>query len=214
MVRAQLQTEEGIEVNVPAEARRRSRLGLIGLAALFFVPLAVSFYLYYGTSWRPSGGAQHGELIDPARPLPEAMLAQPDGTATDAGFLRGDWHLVYLGDGACDAACRDALVKARQVRLALDKDVSRVGRVFLYSGEAPDAGYLAAEHPDLVAASLDGEAGRKLLEAFPPDPPPLPAGHLYIVDPLGNLMMRYPADATPRAILTDLERLLRLSHIG
>ena len=105
-------------------------------------------------------------------------------------------------------------MKARQVRLALDKDVGRVGRVFLYSGTAPDTGYLAAEQPDLVAASIDGDAGRMLLAAFPQDPSPLSAGHLYIVDPLGNLMMRYPADATPRAILTDLERLLRLSHIG
>jgi cytochrome oxidase Cu insertion factor (SCO1/SenC/PrrC family) len=201
-------------VNVPAEARRRSRLGLIGLAALFFVPLAVSFWLYYGTDWRPSAGAQHGELIDPARPLPEASLTRADGTLAGSDFLRGDWHLVYVGDGSCSTPCREALVKARQVRLALDKDVNRVSRVFLYAGAAPDPGYLAEEHPDLVAARIDDEAGRAVLAAFPQDPPPASAGHLYIVDPLGNLMMRYPADAPPRAILSDLERLLRLSHIG
>lgn len=203
-----------MEVNVPAEARRRSRFGLIGLAALFFVPLLASFWLYYGTDWRPSGGAEHGELVDPPRPLPEVALARADGGGADPGLLRGDWQLVYLGDGACGTDCREALVKARQVRLALDKDVNRVSRVFLYSGPAPDAGYLSAEHPDLVAASLDDEAGRAVLAAFPQDPPPLAAGHLYIVDPLGNLMMRYPGDTAPRAILTDLERLLRLSHIG
>ena len=196
------------------DARRRARLGLIGLAALFFVPLALSFYLYYGTSWRPAGGAQHGELIDPARSLPPVNLVRVDGTPTGPEFLRGVWHLVFIARGDCDTACRDALAKSRQVRLALDKDIDRLGRVFLYDGQAPDAAYLATEHPDLVAADLSGEAAATLLAAFPADPTPLGAGYLYIVDPLGNLMMRYPPDATPRAILTDLERLLRLSHIG
>jgi cytochrome oxidase Cu insertion factor (SCO1/SenC/PrrC family) len=196
------------------DARRRSRLGLLGLAALFFVPLALSFYLYYGTAWRPTGGAQHGELIDPARPLPAAGLQRPDGTPTGAEFLRGDWHLVFIGEAACDATCRETLVKGRQLRLALDKDVNRVSRVFLYHGAGLPPDDLAAEHPDLLVASLSGPAAAALLAAFPADPPPLTAGYLYIVDPLGNLMMRYPPDAPPRAILTDLERLLRLSHIG
>jgi cytochrome oxidase Cu insertion factor (SCO1/SenC/PrrC family) len=201
-------------MNTRESTRRRARLGLIGLAALFFVPLALSFYLYYGTGWRPAGGAQHGELIDPARPLPAASLQQADGTTTGEEFLRGRWHLVYLGDGDCTAACRDALVKSRQVRLALDKDISRVGRVFLYEGPAPDPELLSAGHPDLVAASLSGESAAGLRAVFAPGPEPAAADYLYIVDPLGNLMMRYPPDATPRAILTDLERLLKLSHIG
>jgi len=197
-----------------ADARRRSRASLIGLAALFFVPLALSFYLYYGTGWRPTGGAQHGELIDPARPLPEVELATPAGTLTGADFLRRDWHLVYVGSGECPAACRDSLAKSRQVRLALDKDVNRVSRVFLYSGGLAAGEYLAAEHPDLASASIDGPGGEALLAAFPAGLAPHSSGRLYLVDPLGNLLMSYPPDAPPRALLDDLERLLRLSHIG
>ena len=197
-----------------AETTRRSRAGLVALAALFLVPLALSFYLYYGTSWRPSGGAQHGELIDPARPLPSVQLPSAGGGTTDADLLRGDWHLVYVGDGRCDAGCRDSLVKARQIRLALDKDVNRLSRVFLYSGGLGAHEYLAAEHPDLAAASVDGDAGTELLAVFPSDPPPLTGGRLYLVDPLGNLLMSYPPDTPPRALLEDIERLLRLSHIG
>ena len=193
---------------------RRSRLALIGLAALFFVPLAASFYLYYGTGWRPTGSAQRGELIDPARPLPAVRLTRADGSPTGADFLRGDWHLVYVGAGNCDAPCRESLAKSRQVRLALDKDVNRVSRVFLYGGAAPAAGFLAGEHGDLVAANVDSEDGARLLAAFPAGPAPLVAGRLYIVDPLGNLMMSYPAGAPPKGILEDLERLLKLSHIG
>jgi len=201
-------------VTAPDIARRRARVALIGLAALFFVPLAVSFYLYYGTEWRPSGGAQHGDLVEPPRPLPELSLAVPGGGLTQPGFLRDTWHIVYAGHGACGAGCRESLVKSRQVRLALDKDIGRVGRAFLYAGELEDAAYFAREHPGLVIASVDGAAGAALLQAFPPDPPPLTAGRLYLVDPLGNLLMSYPPDAPPKALLEDLERLLRLSHIG
>jgi cytochrome oxidase Cu insertion factor (SCO1/SenC/PrrC family) len=192
----------------------RSRLGLIGLAAVFFVPLASSFWLYYGTGWRPARGAQHGDLIDPARPLPEVSLARADGAPLPPGFLRGEWHLVYVGDGSCDEDCRAALVKSRQLRLALGKDVDRVQRVFLHTGTTPALDALDREHPDLVRASLEGDAGSRLLAAFAAGSPTLGAGRLYIVDPLGNLVMSYAPDTSPRAILTDLERLLRLSHIG
>ena len=199
----------------PAENRqRRARLGLVGLAALFFVPLALSFYLYYGTSWRPAGTTQHGDLIEPARPLPEVALTLADGTQAGPEFLRGEWHLVYLGGGDCVADCRSALVKMRQVRLALDKDMDRVGRVFLYAGELTAADYLVHEHPGLAAAGVDGEAGTRLLQAFPDPGTAVTSGKLYVVDPLGNLMMSYPGDAPPKSILTDLERLLKLSHIG
>lgn len=197
-----------------AEVRRRSRAGLIGLAALFFVPLALSFYLYYGTGWRPAGGAQHGELIDPARPLPQVELTTAAGTRTGPDFLRGDWHLVYVGSGDCPEPCRASLVKARQVRLALDKDVNRVSRVFLYSGELGAHEYLATEHPDLASVSIDGPGGGALLAAFPEDLAPRSSERLYLVDPLGNLLMSYSPDAPPRSVLDDLERLLRLSHIG
>ncbi len=197
-----------------SDARRRSRASLIGLAALFFVPLALSFYLYYGTGWRPTGGAHHGELIDPARPLPRVELATAAGTPAGADFLRGDWHLVYVGSGDCPEPCRSSLVKARQVRLALDKDVNRVSRVFLYSGELGAREYLSAEHPDLASASIDSPAGEALLAAFPAGLAPRTSGRLYLVDPLGNLFMSYSPDAPPRAVLDDLERLLRLSHIG
>ena len=201
-------------MNPNEHTRRSARLGLIGLAALFFVPLALSFYLYYGTTWRPAGTTQHGDLIEPARPLPEVALTLADGTQTGPEFLHGEWHLVYLGGGDCVADCRTALVKMRQLRLALDKDMDRVGRVFLYTGMLTVVDYLVHEHPGLAAAGVDGESGARLLQAFPDSGTAVTSGKLYVVDPLGNLMMSYPGDAPPRSILTDLERLLKLSHIG
>jgi hypothetical protein len=196
---------------------RRGRRQLLALAALFFVPLAVAFWLYYGpTSWRPGEGTNKGDLIDPARPMPAVSLPKPDGTQTGAEFLRGKWTMLYVGDGACDARCRKALYLTRQSRIALNKDMDRLQRVFLVTGHCCDDAFLAQEHPDLVVAILQGTDASRLLDPIPAysDGPAGSAGRIYLVDPLGNLLMSYSASAPDKALLTDVKKLLRLSHIG
>ena len=198
-------------------AVRRGRRQLVALAALFFVPLAVAFWLYYGpTDWRPAGGSNKGELVEPARPLPAISLPMADGSPSGTGFLRDKWTMLYVGDGACDERCRNALHLTRQSRIALNKDMDRVQRVFLVTGHCCDRAFLAAEHPDLVVASVEDSASAALLAPFPDydDVPAATAGRIYLVDPLGNLLMSYPATAPDKALLTDLKKLLRLSHIG
>lgn len=199
----------------PIQARR-NRGPLLVLTALFFLPLAVAFVLYYGLGWRPDGEAQNGDLIDPARPLREVSLARADGQLTGPGFLRGKWSLVYVGDGACDARCRQALIDTRQIRLALDQKAARVQRIFLFNGQCCEAGLIEREHPDLQAARIDNAPGGELLRPFPSydNVPVATAGRIYVVDPLGNLMMSYAPDAERKGILKDLQRLLKLSHIG
>lgn len=205
-------------MNAPdPNAVRRGRRQLVLLAALFFVPLAVAFWMYYGpTGWRPSGDASKGDLIDPARPLAALALTTADGTQTQPDFLRGKWSMVYVGDGLCDDRCRKALYLMRQSRIALNKDMDRVQRVFLVTGRCCDRGFLAQEHPDLVVARVDDDAAAALLEPFPTygGIPLADAGRIFIVDPLGNLLMSYAPTAPDKALLTDMKKLLRLSHIG
>jgi len=202
----------------PAHATTRpSRKPLYILAALFFLPLILSFALYYGLrGWRPSGSTHHGDLIDPARPLPATELLTPQDQTLDEDFLRGKWTLVYVGDGACDVHCRDALTLTRQTRLALNDDMQRVQRVFFVTGNCCDMVYLDAQHPGLVTARLDEAADRAILELFPRygGIPVEQAQRIYIIDPLGNLMMSYAPDAPRKGLLEDLEHLLKLSHIG
>jgi len=203
--------------STPPEAVRRGRRQLLALAALFFVPLAVAFWMYYGpTGWRPSGDASKGDLIEPARPLAEIALTTMDGEATAPSLLRGKWTMLYVGDGLCDDRCRKALYVMRQSRIALNKDMDRVQRVFLVTGRCCDRGFLAAEHPDLVVATVEDAASAALLEPFPTyDGVPIAsAGRIYLVDPLGNLLMSYAPTAPDKALLTDVKKLLRLSHIG
>lgn len=194
-------------------ALRRTRNQFWILLAIFFVPLAVAFVLYYGAQgWRPVGSTNKGDLIDPPRALPQVALATPAGPALDAGFWKGKWNLVYVGEGQCDARCREALTLIRQTRLALGDDINRVQRVFLASGGCCDQAYLDEQHAGTVVARADDRAGAELLRAFPSDA--TRAGRIYIVDPLGNLMMSYEPAAPRKGLLDDMKKLLKLSHIG
>jgi len=194
----------------------RNRGPLLLLAGLFLVPLVLAFVLYYGTGWRPAGSTRHGDLLDPARPLAEVSLVRADGQPTGSGFLRGRWTLLYVGAGTCGPTCRQALVDTRQMRLALDRQASRVQRVFLHAGALHATQELLSQHPDLLAARVDGPAGEALLRPFPrfDTLPPVAANRIYVVDPLGNLVLSYAPQADRRGMLKDLRQLLKLSHIG
>lgn len=208
-------------MNAPHSAAqdRRNRRFLVALALLFFLPLAVSFYLYYGPAgWRPSSHVNHGDLIDPARPLPDISLpvATPDGEhAGKPDFLKGKWTLLYFGPGRCAAACRKDLYDTRQIRIALGRDMDRVQRVFLAEGDCCDWPYLKAEHADLLTVRATPDAA-PLLALLPTQGgiAPLQAERVYVIDPLGNLMMSYAPTAKPKGMLEDIKRLLGLSHVG
>jgi cytochrome oxidase Cu insertion factor (SCO1/SenC/PrrC family) len=215
-------------VNTPVGRRSRAQVWI--LLAVFFVPLALAFLLYYGSAgWRPPGSTNHGELISPPRPLPSVTLLTPDGTPLAPETWHGKWTLLYVGDGRCDGRCRASLVLMRQTRLALNADMTRVQRIFLATGNCCDRAYLDAEHPDLAVALADNDAGARLLAVFPDTRPAADStprdyslsadadhsGVIYVIDPLGNLMMRHVPEPPPaKGLLEDLRRLLKLSHIG
>ena len=204
-----------------AHDRRQRRL-LIGLALMFFAPLGVAFYLYYGHgAWHPGGRVNTGDLIAPPRPLPSLALPLQSSGDTDADFLRHKWTLLYVQQGPCAERCRSRLYATRQVRLALDRDMDRVQRVFIADGDCCDFQFLREQHPDLIAVRINPAAAPLL--ALLPHRGPDNAGagayeanaeRVYLIDPLGNLMMSYAPDAKPKGMLEDMKRLLRLSQIG
>lgn len=204
-------------MTVSAHDRRQRRI-LIGVALVFFAPLALSFFLYYGKFWRPGGHVNAGELIDPARPLPALALplAAPGAGAaaqTNPQFLKHKWTFLYVQHGRCDDECGKRLYDTRQVRLALDREMDRVQRVFIGDGDCCDLQELRAAHPDLIAIRAD-PADAPLLALLPERPGARNSHRVYVIDPLGNLMMFYPADAKAKGMLEDMKRLLRLSSIG
>jgi len=188
------------------------RRPLLVLLVLFLAPLAVAFWLYYGTAWRPAAHTNHGELIEPARPLPQLALERAGDGLAPAQILTGKWSLVVVGTGAqgCDAACRETLIYARQTWLSLGKFLPRAQRVLLAGEGCCDLDTLKREHLGLIALRAAGANAAPVLQQFPP---PLDRT-IFIVDPLGNLMMRYDVRADPKGLREDLKKLLDLSHIG
>jgi cytochrome oxidase Cu insertion factor (SCO1/SenC/PrrC family) len=193
------------------DARARGRRNFLAVAAMFLLPVAIVFALYYGGIWSPAGSSAKGELIHPARPLEVTGLRHADGRTAGNDVFHGKWSLIYIGDGACDDACRTALTYARQTRIAVGKDMDRVQRLFIVTGNCCDRQYLGAEQPGLVVLETSSPEAQQLLGQFPGNR----GSSVYIVDPLGNLMMRHEAtQVINKDLLSDLKKLLKLSHIG
>ena len=185
---------------------KRSRAALWLIIAVTAAPVAASYLLYY--LWAPGRTVNYGELIEP-RPLPELPLTLLDGSPFRLSQLRGRWVLAMLDSGRCDAACNTKLLYMRQLRLTQGKDMERVERVwFIVDGTAP--------RPEAVepyrGTWLVRAGGGVVAKRFPA--PEAVSDHIYVIDPLGNLMMRYPRDPDPRRMIRDLTRLLKASRIG
>ena len=150
----------------------------------------------------------------PARPLPPLALPLLDAGNTEPNFLKGKWTFLYVESGPCAEACRMRLYQTRQVRLALDRDMPRVQRVFIAGAGCCDAAFLHRQHPDLITVRADAAAA-PLLALLPGREANQPGAEpVYLIDPLGNLMMSYSGDVKPKGMLEDMKRLLRLSSIG
>lgn len=194
---------------------QRSRLQLIGIFLLFGVPIVLSTWLALSGSWRPAGSAHHGELLDPALSLSELPLQQPDGTPLTLDDLRGRWTVVYFSpEPGCADICQERLYYMRQIRHALGRHMGRV-RNLLVLEQTPDetlGDWLGEQHPGMLIAQ--GDAALRTEFATPFMTHADETHWIYIIDPLGNLVMRYGRDVEPDGILNDIERLLKYSKIG
>lgn len=191
---------------------RQIRLGRLKMIAVLLVcaaPVVASYFTYYVV--RPQGRHSFGALIDPQRPLPDLGARTLDGEPLSLRSLRGQWLLVSVGAGACDKPCEDRLYLQRQLREALGKDKERLERVWLVPDDAPVAPALRAA---MAQATVLRVPQADLAAWLAPAPGHALAEHLYLVDPLGNWMLRFPAGlkvADAAKARRDLDRLMRAS---
>jgi hypothetical protein len=195
------------KVDPSAPVNTHGRLKMLIILLVCAAPVMASYFMYYVV--RPDGRRNYGELITPQRTLPSFNVTAADGSKLNFSTLKDQWLLISVAGGACDAVCRQNLYFQRQLRESLGREKDRVDWVWLVSDDEPipeplqpalnGATVLRVSPPDL-AQWLDAAPGQRL------------ADHLYLVDPMGNWMMRFPAvmDAAGAAkAKSDLERLLR-----
>lgn len=195
------------------DGARRTTMGRVKMMLILLVcaaPVIASYFTYFVV--RPEGRTNYGELIDPQRALPESLVfTDLQGQAVPAASLRGQWLLVVVSGGACDADCEKRLWLQRQLRETLGREKDRLDKVWLIVDDQPvrpeTLQAIRAVAPptmlrvprDALAQWLQPAAGQALEQ------------HFYVVDPLGNWMMRAPGDPEPAKLKRDLEKLLRAS---
>lgn len=190
-----------------AATRKRRPWPLLAVIVVFAAPILAAWFFYYNPEYLPSTRSNRGELISPMVKLDAGSgLTDPDGGLLDLSPFNGKWTLVSLNSAPCGDACRKRLADLRQIRLALGETRFSVERLLILT-DSDDTAALSDEFAGMHIALAQGAAGDNLQLA-------LGAGALertYILDPMGNLMMRYAVDAPAKDILKDMERLLKAS---
>jgi cytochrome oxidase Cu insertion factor (SCO1/SenC/PrrC family) len=176
------------------------------LVGVFVAPVLAAYLAYSG--WRPAGHTNYGDLLKTA-PLQQTSGVAHDGAPLDLRVLRGKWLMVHVGPASCDAACARQLYLMRQMRIAQGKEQSRIERLWVLTGTGMVAPALLQDHPGLIVWR-PAKAG--FAEQFPAVQNK--ADHIYLVDPLGNLMLRFPAQPDAKRMMKDLKLLLKASQIG
>lgn len=187
---------------------------LYWLMAVCAAPVFAAVVAYFW--WQPAGRVNYGDLIEPQRPAPALQLQQLDGHPARLSDLRGKWLMLTVDAASCDSDCRHRLWKMRQVRLTQGKDSDRIERVWLVTDRAPLEIMLMREHEGAHLLRADPHQLEQFL-ALPDDAgiqPTALSDHIWLVDPLGNLMLRWPKDADPSKMKRDLSKLLKASRIG
>ena len=194
------------------EARRtaQGRLKMLLVLLVCAAPVVASYLTYFVI--RPEGRTNYSELILPTRPLPDELpLTDLNGAPVKAASLKGQWLLIVVSGGACDSVCEKQLWVQRQLREALGRDKHRLDKVWLITDRAAPRPEVLQAIGAVAPATVLRVSESALAGWLAPAPGHTLQQHMVIVDPMGEWMMRAPADADPGRLKRDVEKLLRAS---
>lgn len=190
--------------------RNAGRWKLFAVMAICAAPVIASYLTYYVI--KPEGRTNYGTLLDPrAYPMPPLGSISLDGQPATLDAYKGKWIMLQVNGADCTQTCKTKLYDMRQLRLTQGKDMDRIERVWLVTDKEPLETFVLREYDGTHVLRVDPAALKAWL---PAEEGTTPADHLYMIDPLGNLMMRFPKDADANKIKRDLGKLLKASRIG
>jgi cytochrome oxidase Cu insertion factor (SCO1/SenC/PrrC family) len=200
-------------------AKPRSILPLVLVLLVCLAPLVFALLAYYvpALGLRPSGENNYGALVEPQRPVPEAQalgLHTLDGQPFDLRSLHGKWVLLSAGSGACPESCVKKLFILRNSHASQGKEVNRLTRVWFITDDAPVSQQILDAYKGTIMVRADPARLAAYLAPKATDPSATLATPMWIIDPLGNLMMQFPANADPIKVRNDIKKLLANSRIG
>ena len=200
-------------------AKPRSMWPLILVMVVSIAPVIAAFIVYFNPALQPGGTTNYGTLVDPQRPLP-SNAALPvttlDGQPFDLAKLKGQWLLVTADEAACPESCAKKLFVLRNTHAMTGKNVKRLTRVWFITDDAPVPEQVLQAYEGTVMLRADPEQLSEFLagQALAADDQSGLLEPIWIIDPLGNLMMQYPLDPDPLKVRKDIGRLLHNSRIG
>jgi cytochrome oxidase Cu insertion factor (SCO1/SenC/PrrC family) len=203
---------DGISDPLSRSVRNRKRLTLVALMALFLSPVIAAWL------WTPDTFRNRGELIDPPRPLVNVQMISADGNNVDLATLFGRWTYVFFVATGCDESCKQLADAIERVRLSQGKNEKRVRLmvVTLNPDSLSSLEEIRLIMPKTIVLGVSASKKKQLLRQFM-----LQGGEsmpqsdsVFLVDPMGNLMMNYPVNTDPTDLRKDISRLLRASRIG
>jgi hypothetical protein len=210
------------ETEVKKKKRRINPL--LVMVVLFGFPYVISWYMFYsGDTLLFKDGKSEGALISPVRVMPEFETLDLAGSKINHQALIGKWSFLMVGPSQCDELCNETLVMLRQVRLAQAVDRMRVQRLWLLTGNSHKdelKKLIEAEHQGLRVLTYHSQLGQALYPVLNPEAEALLEGggiadfSIFLIDPLGNLMMSYEPATEGKRVLKDLKRLLKFSDLG
>lgn len=220
MTPTQMTTQTTSQATPPVTpAKPRSMKPLIWVLILSLSPVVAAFLVYFNPQWRPEGNTNYGQLIQPQRPMPTASalpLTTLEGQPFDINSLKGQWLMVTVDSGGCDDACAKKLFILRNTHAMNGKNVDRIKRVWFVTDNQPIPTKVLEAYVGTVIVRADAQALSQYL-TVPKGQPASATGlaeGMWIIDPLGNLILEYPRETDPIEMRKDIGKLLHNSRIG